>query len=108
MATCVARFSPLAPIILMYAQDMGKMAAEPYGAALTTPKGPLKIFNCNCLDLDFCDKMRCALTCTFAHVESSASLHHWMRGQEGSQMCFDSNRSYSRASSAMGNAKGFV
>ena len=35
--TSLARRSPRAPIILMYAHEMGRIELEPYGAALMTP-----------------------------------------------------------------------
>ena len=37
--TLVACARPLGPISLMYDQEMGKIALEPYGAAEMTPNG---------------------------------------------------------------------
>ena len=38
MATSVACFKPLLPIIFIYAQEIGIIKLDPYGAALTVPK----------------------------------------------------------------------
>ena len=51
----------------MYAQDMGRMAADPNGAALTTPKGLalLPIVRCDPVCTTGCEGRkgaRCALT----------------------------------------------
>ena len=40
MATWVARRSPAGPIIATYAHEIGRIPAEPYGAAATGPTGP--------------------------------------------------------------------
>src|SRR6266545_3354975 len=51
MATSVARRSPSGPIIRMYAQEIGRIPADPYGAAVSvgpggrppgTPRSPLR------------------------------------------------------------------
>ena len=38
MASLLALVRPFDPIIAMYEYEMGRMAAEPYGAAATEPK----------------------------------------------------------------------
>jgi hypothetical protein len=79
MATSVARVSPLPPIIAIYIQEIGRIEADPQGAAATAP-----------------------------WPGAGRDRLHAVVGHERRQMRLETDRPHARAAAAMRDAEGLV